>query len=304
MLSVIVGIILIVSTGFFLKKLLRHRIKERSLALISVYGLQPFVIFWGLTRQPLTFEAFVLPFGYFLFTLVSLCIACVLGLWLLSEKRDRAILMGSTTIANLGNIGVPLSLMLLGEEGAYYATLTVIAGISFTATFGIFLYSLGGASIYDSLKNVLKIPMIWAALIALLFNLFAITLPSVVALFLKVGAYTSFTVQLLLFGIYLCAIRLDAMSERLVWMSVLTKAILLPSLALLAIPHLPFTTLIKLVLFFQACTPIGIGNITLATIYHCKPEQVSVSVFVSAILFFLLLPFYNFLAHHFIGILE
>lgn len=286
------AIYLFVGLGFLSKRLFSEQLSERTLVIVSVYFLQPFLAMWGLTRQKLSGESLALPLFYLALTLAGLGIAWLYASWRFSEEKDRSILLMGATVGNTGNIGIPLSVAILGEESVYYASLIAIVNIFFVYTVGVYFYSRGRFSLQESLKNIFKLPIVSAAMVALALNVGEISIPSAFENSLKMGAYASLVLQLFLFGVYLCQVEFRQTQRELLASSVAGKLLLLPLLALLVIPFLPLAPLAGLVLFLQLIVPMAVNNVSLAALYECKPQQVAMGVVVSSILFALGLPLY------------
>ena len=79
--------------------------------------------------------------------------------------------------------------------------------------------------------NILKLPVLWAAMVAIALNVSGYHPSEAIDKTLMMGAYASMTMQLVLFGIYLYGIKLGELNAKLsIWVS-RTKFILIPVLA-------------------------------------------------------------------------
>lgn len=297
-LMAIVAIYVFVLLGFGAKQIFGAQLHERTLTIVSIYLLQPFLTIWGLTRKPFDYSSLTLPLSYLALTFLALGIVLFFGYLRFSDPRDRSLLSMNATVGNTGNIGLPIVLAIYGEEALYHASLIAIANTFFVYIIGVYFYSRGQFSLKESLLNIVKLPIIWAAIFALLWSMGGVAIPSAFDHPLKMGAYAALVLQLILLGTYLCAIHAKEINPALLSWSVGGKLLFVPLLSLLLIPLLPFSILTKTVLFLQLCVPMAVNNVSLAALYDCKPEQVAAAVFVSSLLFAALLPLYLYLAHY------
>ncbi|MGD9595868.1 AEC family transporter [Wolinella succinogenes] len=286
--------------GFWAKRRFKERFHEATLTLVVVYLLHPFLAFWGLTRQSLSCESFSLPVIYFVIITVVSFLSLGFGKIYLQDPKDQSILAVNSVAGNVANIGIPLVLAVLGEEGVYHASLLTIANIFYLYTFGVFFYSRGSFSLKESFFNIFKLPVIWASMAAIFVNYFELPIPSSAQAPLQMGAYAGLVVQLILFGAYLCRIDFQQTNQPLLWMSTGIKTFVLPLASCFIIVLLPLSPVAKVVLFLELAVPMAVNNVNLASLYDCKPKQVAIGVLASSVLFAVLLPLYLWVAHRYI----
>ncbi|WP_294894743.1 MULTISPECIES: AEC family transporter, partial [unclassified Sulfuricurvum] len=204
----IMGIYLFIAVGFGAKWTFKEKIDDRTITLLSVYFLQIFLTFWGLLKRPIDTELLAAPSLYLAITIISLLLMIPLARMLFSEPKERSIATVAALIGNTGNLGIPLGIALFGEESIPYTTLINLVNVFVVYTIGVFYYSRGEFSVKGSLLNILKLPVLWAALVAIALNLIGYVPSPAVDKTLMMGAYASMTMQLVLFGIYLYGIKL------------------------------------------------------------------------------------------------
>jgi len=86
----------------------------------------------------------------------------------LERKMLAAVVLCALTI-NAGNYGLSLNLFAFGEEALAYASLFFVTSAAITYTLGVTIASMGKASLADSLKGLLKIPVVYVVPLALVF---------------------------------------------------------------------------------------------------------------------------------------
>lgn len=281
----ILGIYLFIAVGFGAKWSFKEKIDDRTITLLSVYFLQIFLTFWGLLKRPIDTELIFAPALYLGITLVSLLLMIPLANLLFKEPKERSIATVAALIGNTGNLGIPLGIALFGEQSVPYLTLINLVNVFVVYTIGVFYYSRGEFSVKESLMNILKLPVLWAAMVAIALNLIGYTPSPAVDKTLMMGAYASMTMQLVLFGIYLYGIRLGEINLRLTaWVNG-TKFILIPAIAFIVLNYIDMVPMVKGILFLELIVPLAVANVNLASLYNCAPRTVTVEVFTTSILF-------------------
>ena len=73
--------------GFFAKHSFKDRLDEKTLVLISIYFLQPFLILWGFSAKSIDLEIVKAPFIFLLVVLVVLALAVMIGRVFYHDKK-------------------------------------------------------------------------------------------------------------------------------------------------------------------------------------------------------------------------
>lgn len=281
----ILGIYLFIAVGFGAKWTFKEKIDDRTITLISVYFLQIFLTFWGLLKRPIDTDLLFAPALYLGITLLSLLLMIPLARMLFTDTKERSIATVAALIGNTGNLGVPLGIAVFGEESVPYTTLINLVNIFVVYTIGVFYYSRGEFSVRGSLMNILKLPVLWAALVAIFLNLIHYVPSPAVDKTLMMGAYASMTMQLVLFGIYLYGIKLTEIKVRLTAWVGSTKFLLIPLLTFAVLQYVDMEPMVKGILFLELLVPLAVANVNLASLYNCAPRTATVQVFVTSVLF-------------------
>ncbi|HRL08758.1 permease [Arcobacter cryaerophilus gv. occultus] len=288
--------------GFIAKKKLKTQIDEKSLVLISLYFLQPIMIFWGLTKEPINYE-FILSPIFFIFCMASTLLLMLLySKFIFSSKTDENIFLATALIGNTGNLGIPLGIALFGEQSVPYTSIINIANIFFMYTISIYFFAREQFNFKQSLKSIFKIPVIWFALLALAVNYYEIPIPKEFDFALEMGAYTSLTLQLIIFGTYLYSVKIKTIPWKLSLQISFVKHILLPIIGILII--ISFTNLNSMVasiLIMELMMPLAVNNVNFSVIYNTKPTDVAATILVSSAIFVAILHFYIEIIDYFIG---
>ncbi|WP_457607331.1 AEC family transporter [Nitratifractor sp.] len=279
------GIYLFILLGFFGKLRFGERLHERTLVLISIYLLQPMLVFWGLTRAPIDRRAVEAPLLFVGFILLFLLLVLPLVHRLFRDPKERSVAVVSSIIGNTGNLGIPLGIALFGESSVLYTSIINLANVFLVYTVGVYFYSRGNFSVRESLLNILRLPPIWFGVGAIAFNLVGGRIPKPLELPLEMGAYATMVLQLLIFGIYLATVRREAVHRGLALFVMGAKFVAIPLLAWMLLPFWASDPLLFNVLLLELIVPMAVMNVNLAALYDCRPDQVALLTFLTSVVF-------------------
>ncbi len=288
---ILLGIYFFILLGFVAKKIFSE-IHERTLVLLSVYFLQPILAFWGIFSKPFEAIDFAAPAWYFAISVLAGILSFFLFSRLLNDPKDVSIVTATGIIGNTGNLGIPLLIGLFGKSVAFYAVLINTANVFVLYIGGVFLYSLGKSNTRESLKNILKIPVLWFALTAISLNFLGVKLHPAILQTIEMGAYTGMTLQLIIFGVFLGGLTSLKTDIKIVAYGLLNKMLFVPLLAFVILYFAPLSTFLKTIVFIQICVPVAVNNVNFASLYDCKPYTVTVIILFSSLLFLAMFSFY------------
>lgn len=281
----IIGIYIFIFLGFIAKMSFKEQIDDKTITIISIYFFQVFLTFWGLLIRPIDITLFYASSIYVAIVLVVLIISALVAKKLFTSPKDYSIATVIAIIGNTGNLGIPINIAIFGEESIPYTTIVNLMNVFVVYTIGVFYYSRGSFDTKASLKNILKLPVLWAALFAIGLGLLEYKPSSVVLNTLMMGAYASMTIQLFLFGIYLYGTKIQEISKKLVVWVLSLKFLILPAIAFLILANIELDAMIKGIIFIELMMPLAVMNVNLASLYNCNPKTVTALVFISSFLF-------------------
>ncbi|HHH37928.1 MAG TPA: transporter [Epsilonproteobacteria bacterium] len=285
--------------GYMGKRIFKDEMSEKTLTLFSVYFLQPFVTVWGFSTAKLHSEHFFIPLLYLGIIVLLLLPTILIARSLFADKKERAIFSIAGFVGNTGNIGIPLGLALFGEQSVIYTTLINIANVFVVYVIGVYIYSRGSLSIRQSLLNIIKIPIIPASIIAILINVYNIPLGDQIREFFKMGAYGGIVLQLFLLGTFLYGLKLHEISRKLLVGTLSQKFLIVPIATLLILRLTDLSAFIQAVIVMEMMTPLAVANINLASLYDCRPKDVTTLILLSTLLFIPVLFLLSYLVEHF-----
>ena len=281
----ILGVYVFIFMGYLSKMSFKDKIDDKTITLISVYFLQVFLTFWGLLIHPLDITLLYAPSIYLFIVLFVVIFSAFVAKILFEEKKEYSIATVAAIIGNTGNLGIPINIAIFGEESIPYTTVVNLVNVFVVYTIGVFYYSRGSFDTKTSLLNIIKLPILWAALCAILLSLYEVKIHSSIMNMLMMGAYASMTMQLFLFGIYLYGTAIKEISKKLLLWVLWLKFIILPLIGFVILANIDINKMIKGIIFMELLMPLAVANVNIASLYDCKPRVVTAIVFVSSTLF-------------------
>lgn len=281
----ILGIYIFIAMGFIAKMSFKESIDDKTITLINVYFLQVFLTFWGLLIRPVDATLLFAPSIYLFISILVLIISAIAAKKLFLDQKEYSIATVAAIIGNTGNLGIPLNIAIFGEESIPYTTVINLMNVFIVYTIGVYYYSRGSFDVKTSLKNIVKLPILWAAIVAIILSIYGYKPSQEIMKILMMGAYASITMQLFLFGIYLYGTKINEISKTLTLWVMGLKFIFLPSIAFLVLYNIELNSMIKGIIFIEILVPLAIANVNFASLYDCKPKVVTALVFISSIIF-------------------
>jgi len=281
----ILAIYIFIVVGFVAKMSFKEKIDDKTITLINVYFLQVFLTFWGLLIRPVDVTLLIAPSIYLFITLLVLLLAALFAKKLFQDQKEYSIATVAAIIGNTGNLGIPLNIAIFGEESIPYTTVINLMNVFIVYTVGVYYYSRGNFDVKTSLKNIIKLPILWAAMVAIALSVYGYKPSDEIMKTLMMGAYASIVMQLLLFGIYLYGTKISEISKTLTLWVMGVKFLFLPAVAFIILSFVTLDSMIKGIIFIEILVPLAIANVNFASLYECKPKIVTALVFISSLLF-------------------
>ena len=283
----ILSVYIFIFLGFFAKISFKEQIDDKTITLINVYFLQVFLTFWGLLIKPIDISLLFAPSIYLFIVIIVVIVSAFVAKLFFEDKKEYSIATVAAIIGNTGNLGIPINIAIFGEDSIPYTTVINLVNVFIVYTIGVFYYSRGSFDTKTSLLNILKIPVLWAAILAMLLGYYKYTPDGVILNMLMMGAYASMTMQLFLFGVYLYGTQIKEISKRLILWVLTFKFLILPTIAFIVLVNIELDKMIKGIIFIELMMPLAVANVNLASLYDCRPKLVTALVFISSITFLL-----------------
>ena len=282
---------LIFFAGFLGQKLIGFNI--RSISSMTIYIMSPFLAFRTFYTNELTAE-----YLYIILFCLTLCLALMVIVWITAictnaTRQQLAAMMLGGAFMNSGNYGAPIVLFALGSIGFDYAVIVMVVHSFLMNTIGLFFASLGGkepASCKDSLRRVIRMPVIHGAMLGIVLQLLSVNIPVTFMEAISLIADASIPTVMLVLGMQLADITRKAVAYRYVSSVTFIRMIVSPVLAIIIVSFLPISSLLKDVLIIQAAMPAAANTTMLAIQFGTEPDLVSFTTLVTTILSIVTLP--------------
>ena len=161
-------VLFVAGSGYIAGKWLN--VEARSISRVVFYFFSPCLLFNLLVSSQLNNNDILRMVGFTIATVLSMAaITWFSGRVLKLERKMLAAVIICVMTLNAGNYGLSLSLFAFGEEALAYASLFFVPSAIITYTVGVTIASMGKSSLADSLKGLIKIPAVYAVVLALVF---------------------------------------------------------------------------------------------------------------------------------------
>jgi malate permease and related proteins len=276
---------LLVVAGFIAGRKLQ--IKKETLASLLIYIISPVVVFNAILTTPLTGSTLLLPVVIY----VIACILCVTTymlarrIWHDSTKNILAFTAGT---GNTGFFGIPVAMALFGQQGVNLLLVGIMGSMVYDLTLGYFITARGHHSIYQSLLRVLRLPAIYAVILALLMKDTMIatngTYQDIIGHFIS----SSIVLGMMLLGISVSEFEKLVVDWKFLGIAFVARFVVWP-LAMIGVLWLDasvfhiFTLEMRRVLTLMSVVPLAVVTVAYATELHAQPEKAALAVLLSTI---------------------
>lgn len=266
----------------------------KHIAGIMLYIVTPSVVFSGVMAAPLSPEVILLPF--LTFTLCS-----VLGLLHLAVAK-RLITDGSASLiplsvgtGNTGYFGIPVALLLFGQEGLALYIVCMLGTTLYENSLGFYLAARGRYSLKDALVRVARLPSVYAFILAVILNLSGFSIPDIFTpLFDNLrGAYS--ILGMMIIGMGILSFRGLAGNVRFTSLAFFGKFVSWPVAAMLlwwldASFFGIYNLAVYQAIFLISITPIAANTVVIATMLDIAPKQAAGTALLSTLFALAFIP--------------
>lgn len=277
--NVVLPAFLVMGVGILLSRFFKPDVT--ALNRVALYATVPALVFNSLSNTALSLNSVGrLILAYLVFLAVMLLLS-----WLLSwrfEAKSRRGVMATSTYANSANLLLPVSLFAFGDTGLERAlVIYVITTVAMFTTAPIVLT--GGIKNGLSIKKLLGLPVIWASLLGIAFNLFNWSIPLGLSRGVEILSQAAIPMVLLILGMHIQRSGLT-MPKAVNWFGTLFKLLLGPVIAYLIGLMLALKGLDLAVLTLVGAMPPAINNFMLALEFEADADSVAKTVVLSTVL--------------------
>jgi len=271
-------------------------IDRKSISLLLIYFLIPVVSFVGVAKvRVVPSDIGLVGFSFMLCLGTALLLRWPFGGFV--DTRTRNLVITISSVPNAGFFGLPIVMVLFGEE-AFMKMVLIATGVGiFSNSIGFYLVARQVMSVRSAASRVLRVPSIYAVALGILFSMNAITLHPAVLEFQQLCKATYTVLAMLLIGL---AVPRPFPSMRthlkVVGGTVFGKYLVMPAVALvlIALDHTTFNVLThtsRTLVLLTAFMPPGLNTLTFALLLDIETDIIAALVTGGAIASFVLIPF-------------
>lgn len=282
-LNVILPTFIVILIGYLLGKIWKINVTV-IVDLIFYVGL-PALVFTSMVDKEIVLVDAAKVWGCSL----TIILGCGLAAWVVFKvlRQTHSALYIPIAIMNTVNIPFPIISLAYGAEGLAAATLFYIPSTLLLFSLGVYIVS--GKRWKDSLKEVYRVPAIYAAAAGLLVNLLNIPVPTLVLKPLSLISPMVIPLVLLVLGCNLSTVKITSLPTTLIASFLRIGVGLLLGFVSVNLFHV--TGIMRSVVILDSAMPSAANTAILAMKYNNESELISSVVFVTTIASLVVIPF-------------
>jgi predicted permease len=261
------------------------RSSEATLVNVSMYIATPCLVFYSMYSSEVVIQGAAEMWASCLIILVGTFLVAWVVFGLIWKKHTGLYL--PIVFQNTINIPLPIITLAFGKEGVAQTMLFYIPYALLINTLGVYMAS-GRKGLKQGLQVIVRTPIIYAVILALVFNFSGVVLPQVVNESFKLVGAASVPLMLLVLGMTMRGIRFTQMP------ATLTASVIRMGggfcLGLLAVWVFGLTGIPRAIVLFEAAMPSAMFVSVLASRYENEAELVSSVVLATTIMSVVAIP--------------
>ena len=282
-LNIVAPTLIIILIGYLFGKL--TRIDFRPVADIALYVGAPVLAFFSLLTSPIVWSEATKVWSAALIIISSCGVIAYLIFTLLRQKHTGLYL--PIAIMNTVNLPFPIVYLAYGATGLMAAALFSIPVTLVLFSFGVYLVA--GKRWQENIKEVLKIPVLYAAVLGLLFNFLEIEIPDFAFNALDLLAKMGIPLILLVLGYNISRIRITSLPTTLL-ASFLRVGVGL-AVGFLVADLLDISGVYRSVVILESAMPAAAMSAIVTTKFRSEEDLVASVVLTSTIISIIIIPF-------------
>jgi predicted permease len=283
--NIILPVFLVVGTAALAQT--RLRLEIRTLSRVAFYLFSPALVFDTLASSDVSSSEFGQMTAVLILTTLALwALGALLARLLHLEGTTRAAFLIAILIMNAGNYGLPVNLFAFGEAGLARASLYFVGSALLAASLGVYLSARGRATVQLALRRMITMPLLYAAVLGLVFNLSSLTIPETLAKAIHLLGQAAVPSMLLVLGARLA--ETFQSRQRVVHLPALgavtvLRLIVAPALAWLFADLVGLSGLARHVSVLETAMPTAVMTTILATEFESDASFAALGVLVTTL---------------------
>ncbi|HBR00457.1 MULTISPECIES: AEC family transporter [unclassified Roseofilum] len=284
-LSALVPVTFIISIGMIAGRTLT--LERSTLSQLAVYILTPALISSSLYQARLSTDSTLgLIIGYLITCVLVYGVSLGMSKLLRLKSGMETSFIATSLFANTGNMGLPFATFALGEAGLDRAIVCLIVSSLIIFSTGPALLQGGGLG--DSLRLIVRLPLIWAMIAGLILRVFSIELPLRLDDGLDLLGSAAIPIALIVLGIQLSTTTFKIGLYEGV--TAIIRLLVAPAIAYSVGRGLGLEVLDVQVLILQSAMPTAVNTVVLVTQFGGDASWAARTVVVSTVMSLVTLP--------------
>jgi len=275
----VIPVFLIILVGFIIGKY--KKINIQPLIDLIVYIAGPCLIFSSISKSDISLIDFT-TIALAAVTIILIMAFIVFLIFKITKSEKKGLYL-PMVIGNTGYLGYPVALFAFGIAGLSRAVVYDMMGSFFIFSIGIYIIHKR-----NQIKEAFKIPLIYAVIIGLSFNLLKIPVPNMIFKPIEMIGMITIPLALLILGYKLTEIKITEAKTAL--LASLFRIIGGFSIAILIIKLFSITGLAKNIILLQAAMPSAVMSMILCQKYKRDASLVASIVLITTILSLISIP--------------
>lgn len=271
--EVVLPVLLIFVAGFGLQKWKKLDIK--SVSTLAIFILQPALVFRTFYKADLNAQYLHMVVFAFILLFVIIILNKIYAKVMKYPEADESALILSTAFMNSGNYGAPIVLFAYGKVGFNFSVTFMVIQSIIMNFFGVYYAARGQAGVKLALKRVLEMPATYATVIALIFNVVKIPVPTNIYDAINLLGDATIPVVMLVLGMQLAEIKLAKFEWDKLSFGLTMRLIVSPLIAAIIVMFIPVDPILKKVLILSTAMPSAATTTMYAVQFNTRPQLVS-----------------------------
>ncbi|MEH7012793.1 AEC family transporter [Neobacillus niacini] len=284
LLDIIFPIFVLIGVGAVLQRVIRLDLS--TLSTLTVYFLLPAVCFVNIYESKMSSELISRTLVFLmLFNILLILTSMLIVKANRFDRKLTATFKNSMVLSNSGNYGLPVSELVFAANPAGMSIQIIVSIFQnlLTFTYGFFNSVSAQSSGRDILRKIMRLPVIYALLLAILLKWLHIEIPEFLWKPIENSSNAFLAVALVTLGAQVAFLKITRISRPIVWI-VIGRLIISPLVGLLVIYILGLTDITAQALFIASSFPSSRNSALLALEYDNYPEYASQAVLLTTII--------------------
>lgn len=290
----LIPLYIMIGLGYVAGKVLH--VDKDSVSTLLIYMLAPAIIFYGIVNDNLNPAMLTLPLLFFALCCIIALIFLQIGKKLFPEDATKNILAFTSGDGNSGYFGFPLVLALMNNKGLGTAVLCSLGFLIYENTLGFFLVARGNHTTAESIKKLLRLPTIYAAILGVIFNVAKIPLGDIGTNIFETLKSTYTVLGMMMVGLGLSIVKISNIDLKFIATSFIAKFAVWPAIVLSIIfadknfIHFYNNPDVYKIMIIMSLIPLAANTITYAIKLKVHPEKAAAAVMLSTLFALVYIP--------------